>query len=765
MIMKKLLLASVASFVFTHGLIAQSLTYWSSTNEAGIEKTGLRQIIPQKYVSFKAKLSTIEGILRTAASDKEVNASNSTVIISLPTPEGNIQKFKVVESPVMAPELAAAYPNIRTYSIKGVDDVYANGKLDFTPFGLHAIVFSVNGDYYIDPYCVGNTADYIAYYKSDFQKEQSLMVPESEPISAPDNIEHKGEQKIETGQAAPQQRPGAACSGTQLRTYRLAVACTGEYAKAATGLASPTKAQTLAKVVTSVNRVNGVYEKEVSVRLVLIANDTVILFTNPATDPFNGNNNANTLITESQTVITTNIGTANFDIGHTFSTGGGGLAQLGCVCSANQKGRGITGSPSPVGDPYDIDYVAHEMGHQFGGNHTFNAITGSCNGNRNPGTAVEPGSGVTIMAYAGICGSNNLAGNSIANFHATSYDEIYNFVSLSGGSSCAALSATGNNPPVVNATLSYAVPKSTPFVLTGSATDPDGDALVYSWEETDAGPSGANWNSGNAPFFRSYTPTVSPTRFFPKQTVVASGNYTSTIGEFLPKTSQLLDFRLTARDNKAGGGGVCYTNVQVQVDTAGPFTVVYPSATGIAWYVNSPQTIQWDPAFTDQPPVSCDSVRILISYNSGLTYTTLVGSAPNFGFYGISAPNLSTTINTCRIRIEGKGKIFYDIGNNDFTISLDPTVGLQEAARGNELNLTVNPNPASNEVFVFSSNLDNASATTLVIRDITGRELYKKSYQQTLLKERVDLSEFQNGLYFINITNAGKQSSYRIVKQ
>lgn len=764
--MKNFLAFFAASLFLTQTTIAQR-NNWTPAIESKIEITGLRQIIPQTYRCFELDFSAFKTALSVAPSDKLVNASNSPVIIELPLPDGSINRFRVVESPVMEESLAAAYPDIKTYSIKGIDDIYANGKLDITPFGVHAMVFSVNGDFFIDPYCVNNTTAYTVYYKNDFQKQQDQMLPEQEPLSLPTQPEtdNNGKQ-IDLQPAAPQRRPPAACAGAQLRTYRLAVACTGEYAKAATGLASPTKAQTLARVVTSVNRVSGVYEKEVAVRLILVANDTVILFTNPATDPFNGNNNAGTLISESQTVITTNIGTANFDIGHTFSTGGGGLAQLGCVCSATQKARGITGSPSPVGDPYDIDYVAHEIGHQFAGNHTFNANTGSCNGNRNASTSVEPGSGVTIMAYAGICSSNNVTSNSIPYFHATSYDEVYNFISAGGGAGCAALSATGNNPPVVNTSLNYAVPKSTPFVLTGSATDPDGDPILYSWEETDPGPTGGNWNSGNAPFFRSYTPTTTATRYFPRQSVVASGNYTGTIGEFLPKTTQLLDFRLTARDNKAGGGGVCYTNMQVQVDTAGPFVVVYPSATGISWYINSSQTILWDPAFTNQAPVMCDSVRILISYNSGLTYTTLAGSAPNFGFFGITVPSLTTTINTCRIKVEAKGQqVFYDIGNNDFQISLDPTVGLQEVSRANELNISVLPNPANNIIQVLAPSLQADSPTLLSVRDLSGRVVYEKTLQQSALREQIDISTLNNGLYFVSVSNNGQHTAYRIVKE
>jgi len=352
------------------------------------------------------------------------------------------------------------------------------------------------------------------------------------------------------------------------------VACTGEYAVAATGSATPTMAQTLAKIITSVNRVDGVYETEVAVRLVLVATETLVVFTNASTDPFNGNNNASTLIGESQSVISSTIGSANYDIGHTFSTGGGGLAGLGVVCINSQKASGITGSPNPVGDPYDIDYVAHEIGHQFAGNHTFNATTSSCGGgNRNASTAVEPGSGVTIMAYAGICGStNDLAPNSIAYFHAISYDEIVNFTNLNNGNSCAATTSTGNQPPVVTGSGNYFVPKSTPFILTGSATDPDGDALTYSWEETEVGTAG-NWNANVKPYFRSYNPVTVPSRLFPIASVVLSGNYASVKGEFVPTSAQNLQFRLTARDNKMGGGGVCYAINTVSVTNAGPLSV------------------------------------------------------------------------------------------------------------------------------------------------------------------------------------------------
>jgi hypothetical protein len=329
----------------------------------------------------------------------------------------------------------------------------------------------VTGDIYIDPYAKNNTSDYIIYKKGDLiDKTPRICETKDEDLSA----EKKSAQKTVT--------PGV---GTQIRIFRLAIACTGEYAKAATGLATPTVAQTLSAIVTTVNRVNGVYEQEVASRLILVDNEASIVFTDPNADPFNGNNSANTLIGESQTQIDNIIGTANYDIGHTFSTGGGGLAGLGVICSNSQKARGITGSPNPVGDPYDIDYVAHEVGHQFGGPHTFNAITGNCSGNRSAANAVEPGSGITIMAYAGICLTvNNLANNSIPIFHTKSFQSITTKVQ---STSCQVTTPVFNNIPVVNAGSDYTIPKGTPFKLTGSATDADNDPLTFCWEQNDAG--------------------------------------------------------------------------------------------------------------------------------------------------------------------------------------------------------------------------------------------------------------------------------------
>ena len=764
---KRVLQAALLLFVTTtFRAQSPSETFWSPQTEAAIPLNGVRQIIPQRYLSFHLNFNELKNLLSKAPGERAVNLSQSPLIIDLPLPNGLLQRYRVVESPVMAPELAAAYPNIKTYSIRGIDDPHASGKLDITEFGVHAMVMSPEGDFFIDPYCVNNTGDYITYYTSDFKKDGQSILPEAGPIKDETGGKQKPLPQAQSG--AAQKTTAAPCVGAQLRTYRLAVACTGEYAKAATGLNSPTKSQTLAKIVTSVNRVDGVYEKEVAIRLVLIANDTLVIFTNPTTDPFNGNNNANTLINESQTIITNTIGAANFDIGHTFSTGGGGLAFLGCVCNNGSKARGITGSPSPVGDPYDIDYVAHEMGHQFGGNHTFNCGTGSCNGNRNGSTAVEPGSGITIMAYAGICGSiDNLGNNSIAYFHAISYDEIVNFTNSGGGNGCAVTTTTGNQPPVVTGSNNYVVPVSTPFYLTGSALDPNGDPVTYSWEETDAGTSTSSWNAGFKPFFRSYVPTTTGTRFFPNQTVVNSGNYTGTRGEYLPTTPQNLSFRLTARDNKMGGGGVCNAINSVVVDASGPLLVTNPTTVGIVWGVGTQQTVTWDVNGTNFAPVSCDSVRIYISYNSGNTYNVLLNSTENDGFQQITVPTVSATISTCRIKVESIGNIFYDIGNNNFTISTDvqSDVGLSKFSLNNPFGLQVWPNPATDQVNFSIANLEQSSITSVKVLDVLGRTALEKNYSgKNQLKDSFDLNELKAGIYFIQVSNSGNRAVYRLVK-
>lgn len=372
------------------------------------------------------------------------------------------------------------------------------------------------------------------------------------------------------------------------------------------------------------------------------------------------------MLPQNQNNMTLVIGPANYDIGHVFSTGGGGVATLNSPCGSN-KARGVTGLSMPVGDPFYIDYVAHEMGHQFGARHTFN---NSCDDNRSNTTAMEPGSGSTIMAYAGIC-PPNIQANSDDYFHAISLQEIGNFVSFGGGSTCDTPIPFDNDPPVVNAGPNYTIPISTPFVLSAEAVDPDGDPLTYCWEQWDPEigaimPPAATNVQG--PMFRSFDPSSAPQRYFPRlQDLV---NNVSPAWEVLPSITRPMEFRVTVRDfADLTAGCTEEDNLFVNVNAAaGPFVVTSPN-TAVTWTEGQMQTVTWDVALTNLSPVSCANVDIFLSYDGGFTYpVTLASGIPNNGVAQVILPAGAT--NTARIMVKGNGNIFFDISNTDFIIQL-----------------------------------------------------------------------------------------------
>ncbi len=705
-----------------------------STAKNGGQK---RVIIPEKYRTLQLDTAGMLAFLRSLPSEQDITDRNTTPVLLFPMPDGRVAKFHVWESSAMEPGLAAAFPELKTFTGQGIDDRTATIKLGWTEFGLHAMIYSsTTGNILIDPYDTRTVTNYLSYYKKDYKKKKIYQeLPPLKNLTKNINAARPGEVL-----AGP-------CVGTQLRQYRLAIACTYQYAQDATDLATPTKAQTLSKVIASVNRINGLYEMEFSIRLVLVANDTAILFTTDAADPFTGNNNSGVLINESQTQIDSRIGNANYDIGHTFSTGTAGLAGLGVVCFSGVKANGVTGIANPVGDAYDIDFVAHEVGHQFGSDHSFNNA-GSCGSTASDQNA-EPGSGVTIMGYAGVCGNDNLAGHSIDNFHAVSFDAISTFLATGGGGSCATIINTGNSVPVVNAGSDYVIPRSTPFILAGSATDANGDAMTYSWEQVSVGgPNGPSTAPRlNAPLFRSFRDTVTGNlRYFPKLSSVlinytdstGSGGYAN--GEKLPHYSRTLKFRLTARDNRAGGGAVCFDENTVTVNgNAGPFSVTYPSASAFAWYANDFQTVTWNPSGTAAAPINCANVTIQLSTDGGNSFPiTLIASTPNDGTEEIQVP--SNITNTARIRVMAVDNIFYDISNTNFSIQNSPTasfvfnnpalVGVCAADSGTAtlksgslnnfatpITLSASLNPAGTTVVFGVTSLAPGGSTTVSLRN------------------------------------------------
>ena len=377
------------------------------------------------------------------------------------------------------------------------------------------------------------------------------------------------------------------------------------------------------------------------------------------------------MLAENQQLCDSLIGPENYEVGHVFGTAGGGVAG-GRVCN-NGKARGVTGLGNPIGDVFDVDYVSHEIGHQFAAGHTFN----NCGGGQG-GPAYEPGSGVTIMAYAGLCGGSNLQPNSIDQFHVGSYDQVIQYSQVANGNNCPMVTETGNTPPMVDVGEGgFFIPYNTPFELTGTASDVDGDSLTYCWEQFDLGPPVHPDSAvGTAPLFRTWKPVNHPTRIFPRIEDLVTN--THTIGELLPQFGRELNFRMTVRDNAIEGGGVDYDQITFfAADSSGNFRVLSPNG-GQIWTVGELQTIVWDVADSDQFPVNCYNIDILLSEDGGYTYPHLIAAdRENNGTAVITVPNIVG--NEIRIKVKASDNIFFDISNNnniilppanpDFTIS------------------------------------------------------------------------------------------------
>ena len=489
-----LAVGSFVSVAATAAAIDAPFRDLSAESLAGLPPRGEYEApLPLHFRALEVDLGALEDLLALAPAEGGAAALAAPLILTLPYPDGSDQRFRVEESPIMETALARRFPEIRTFTVQGIDDPTASGRVSLTPLGFHAMVLSSAGTLYIDPYRRWQGEVVLAYFQSqavrrpgdaarcEFQDEEAAAGSDSDGSAA------------ETGAfaEAPGGPASAIASGSTLRTYRLALAATGEYSTRVC-LPNPVAvACAMSAIVVSMNRVGGIYEREVAVRMVLIANNDLVVYTNGATDPYT-NNDGFAMLAQNQTNLTTVIGSANYDIGHVFSTGGGGVASLSVPCVSTSKARGVTGLPNPIGDPFDVDFVAHEMGHQWGGLHTFNGTTSNCGGgNRSASAAYEPGSGSTIMAYAGICGAENLQLHSDDIFHTKSFDQIVAYSTGATGNSCAVSTATGNTPPEVDAGAAFTIPKQTPFTLTGLAADADGDSLTYLWEEYDLGRRGA----------------------------------------------------------------------------------------------------------------------------------------------------------------------------------------------------------------------------------------------------------------------------------
>ncbi|MEV4755849.1 M12 family metallo-peptidase [Micromonospora sp. NPDC049559] len=824
--------------------------HWTRVDGASAARTARpAEIRARRASAYTLDRAGLAADLDRAPGERSAARTRPTVL-RLPTPEGGSQRFELVDSPVMEAGLAARHPEIRTYAGRGLDDPTATVRADLTPLGFHASVRSARGVWYVDPYHHADQGRYLSYYGQDLAAPQQPFVEREDAHEA-------------DGSTA---EPVAAGPLVRLRTYRLALVTDPSYASYF-GAENVTAAK-----VTLVNRVTQVYEDETAIRLVLI-NDTERTNLNTAaqaTEP-NGPCGAAACFTpaqlascgsgtlsRNQIVLGQLVGAGSYDVGHiALGVNGGGVAGLGVVGGAT-KARGCTGLPTPVGDFFAVDYVAHEIGHQFAGNHTFNGTQYNCSGgNRSAANSYEPGSGSSIMAYAGICQQDNLQPHSDPYWSQRSYTEITTFVNstrplinevqtvslrgfdtagksfrlryggqesapivrganytaagiraaieaipgwpagatvtvagfggsgtpddtgfqvtFSGGAVAAgnveplalaapdgvdgfvgetvkggavdnggfAVTETGNHAPVVTAPASYTIPVRTPFALTGSATDADGDTVTYLWEQNDRGGSAGGSSAGtalvnnvktNGPLFRQFgvaavvsptdaleyhspgenAVTTDPTRVFPDPAQIAANNTNARTGgcpaapappatggatnvpadvidcysEFLPTAdwvgfdnNRTLHFRLTARDGHPGGGGVGSADTAlVLAPGAGPFLVTSQAAGGMV-EGGSAQPVTWDVAGTDAAPIGVGEVKISLSVDGGATFPYVVAErTANDGAETVTLPNVGAA--KARIKIEAVGNVFFDVNDADFAIHARPEVSVDAPAGG-----------------------------------------------------------------------------------
>ncbi len=614
----------------------------------------------------------------TSQQGKTVHKGINPDVISLPLPNGKTVFVTPIASEVLPPLLAAKYPQIKTYTLIDNGNEIINGRLDFTPSGFHAMLQTKSGDIiYIDPVSIGSTSQTPSRYYYSYQQKDQHSVTQQQC-----DLNEEAQQSLLNIEPSTYQYRNKSSRTKNVHNYRIAIAATGEY----TQLQGGSVASTLGAIATTINRVNQIYERDLGVHLTLVTHNDRIIYRNADSDPYS-NGKSHALILENQETLDTIIGTSNYDIGHVFGTSSGGLAIIDSLCSSSSKAKGTSGISNPNSDNFYIDFVAHEIGHQLGATHTFNGHSGLCSGNtRTARTAFEPGSGSTIMAYTGICGSDNLQSQADAMFHIGSIEQVKKNLA----SSCGTHSINLNQAPIVNAGRDYTIPAGTPFILQGAASDPENDTLSYSWQQIDTGNrSSVNHDLGNNALFRAYLPNSSTSRTFPLLTDII--NHQKTKGETLPNTQRKLSFKLTAQDANKNTSS---DQVTLQVKHTGSrFALDLPYS---HYTIGESTDITWNVAKTNQAPIACTDIDIYLSTNSGKTFNTLLATnIINNGKASVYIPNHSSPSTNGRFKIACSNNIFFAISYHDFTIGYGASN--HQSPPSSEPNLIINANIQTEE--------------------------------------------------------------------
>ncbi len=653
------------------GLQAQN--FWSQSSPEKSNQTP-DEIIPyiSEYSLFQLDYENIQKALKKSP---EEFSKKTGKYVKFPMPNGDIEGFYVYHSPIMEPGLQAKYPNMRNYKVIGKDNPKLQGRIGVSISGFHASINTPEGRFYIDRYSSDSDSEYAVYYTKNYTKDQSSLPAcgvsgtESEKYLEEFDLENI---EAESGQIRTRTPEG----DVTLRTYRCAIACTGEWGTVKGG----TVESALAAVNQSVSKINEIFEYEVAIRMILVEDNDKLMHLNGATDPYQNPTQGAELIGQNTAAVSQIIGFGSFDIGHVYTVGCsdvGGIASLSSVCGAG-KGNGVTCHYSSNIDLISVRVACHEMGHQFSAPHTFNHCDGE---NESTSSGYEPGSGHTIMSYAGGCGSAlNVADAPYPYFHGHSVMRMVNFSQEGNGDQCASYIETSNTHPVI--TLPYTdgfyVPISTPLLLEASAEDAENDALTYSWEQFDLGPLTTPGEPVlEAPQFVSEVPNETPERFLPALTKILQNQYDKT--EVLPFYDREFNFRLTVRDNNDEAGGSDWEEVQFfSTTTAGPFLVMYPNSTE-DFVAGQKYNIEWDVANTDQGLVNSKFVTILLSVDGGLTYPKVLKSfTENDGIEEVVIPNSVTSF--ARVMVRSADNIFLDISNTNFKISEATEAGYSAVA-------------------------------------------------------------------------------------